>query len=103
MRSNVCKWLVPFLGFAASLLLPEAGAAQPEYFYSGEFYCESFLTYDSDADEVVGYSLTEDLDEEGWPVSVDAQLFTPWGGDTPADDSRSEEHTSELQSLRHLV
>jgi hypothetical protein len=87
MRSNVCKWLVPFLGFAASLLLPEAGAAQPEYFYSGEFYCESFLTYDSDADEVVGYSRTEDLDEEGWPVSVDAQLFTPWGGDTPADDS----------------
>src|SRR5947199_10404966 len=30
-------------------------------------------------------------------------LTTPGGVDAKADDIRSEEHTSELQSLRHLV
>src|SRR5205814_4864105 len=51
------------------------------------------------------YAMLGILDEEGYPVQAMGVLEPPAPGAAPKmkDMKRSEEHTSELQSLRHLV
>src|SRR5438045_7555527 len=45
----------------------------------------------------------EALDGEGGVVTTEAKAVAEDSIDFPVDADRSEEHTSELQSLRHLV
>src|SRR5690625_455171 len=60
---------------------------------------------DGDKLEVWEVAVDEDLEEDGTYPALYAQGYlTEWEAENPAEDeSRSEEHTSELQSRGHLV
>jgi hypothetical protein len=64
---------------AAVIGLLSAGIARADE--CGDYFCQSYLEYDSDTNALAGYSLTWDWNDDGEEMGVVADLYSPDGSD----------------------